>query len=43
MKVKNILIAFAVLMAQSICAQKTVYIPDSWKYNDTTQEYTEDV
>ena len=22
-------------------AQKTVYIPDSWKYNATTQEYTE--
>jgi len=42
MKVKIILFAFAVLTVQSICAQKTVYIPDSWKYNATTQEYTED-
>ena len=42
MKVKIILFAFAVLTVQSLCAQKTVYIPDSWKYNATTQEYTED-
>ncbi|MBR5748292.1 MAG: DUF4859 domain-containing protein [Prevotella sp.] len=42
MKNRIILIAFAVLTVQCICAQKTVYIPDSWKYNATTQEYTED-
>ena len=42
MKVKNILFVFAVLTVQNICAQKTVYIPDSWKYNASTQEYTED-
>lgn len=42
MKNRIILFAFAVLMVQSIYAQKTVYIPDSWKYDATTQEYTED-
>lgn len=42
MKVKIILFTFALLTVQSICAQKKVYIPDSWKYNATTQEYTED-
>ena len=42
MKYRIIFFALAVLMVQSIYAQKTVYIPDSWKYNATTQEYTED-
>ena len=36
------LFAFVALMVQGISAQKKVYIPDSWKYNATTQEYTED-
>ena len=36
------LFAFVALMVQGVSAQKTVYIPDSWKYNATTQEYTED-
>ena len=42
MKIRTILFAFAVLTVQSINAQKTVYIPDSWKYNASTEEYTED-
>lgn len=31
----------ATLIALSARAQKTVYIPDSWQYNATTEEYTE--
>lgn len=35
------LLALFVLTVQSVHAQKTVYIPDSWTYNATTEEYTE--
>jgi len=33
--------ALVVLTVQGINAQKKVYIPDSWKYDAATQEYTE--
>ena len=42
MKVRTILFAFVVLTVQGLNAQKKVYIPGSWKYNATTEEYTED-
>ncbi|MBO4721288.1 MAG: hypothetical protein J5658_15660 [Prevotella sp.] len=42
MKIRTILFAFAVLTVQGVYAQKTVYIPVSWKYNASTEEYTED-
>lgn len=43
MNMKNIgtIFVFVAWALQGIHAQKTVYIPDSWKYNATTEEYTE--
>jgi len=41
---KRIFTTFIILLTlviQAIQAQKTVYIPDSWQYNSTTEEYTE--
>ena len=35
------LVVFLVLVLQGVNAQKKVYIPDSWHYDATTQEYTE--
>lgn len=35
------LVAFLLFMLQGVNAQKKVYIPDSWHYDATTQEYTE--
>ena len=41
MKKQILLTAALVLMTIGTTAQKTVYIPDSWQYNATTEEYTE--
>ena len=35
------LVVLATLALECVDAQKSVYIPDSWQYNATTQEYTE--
>ena len=42
MKKKTLLLMVTVLMTLTVHAQKTVYIPESWSYNATTEEYTED-
>lgn len=39
---KALLLIVSVLITMTVHAQKIVYIPDSWKYNATTGEYTED-
>ena len=39
---KTLLLMVAVFTILTAHAQKAVYIPDSWKYNATTEEYTED-
>lgn len=41
MKGITTLFAFVLLTVQGIFAQKTVYIPDTWVYNPSTEEYTE--
>ena len=42
MKKTALLLMAVALIALTAHAQKTVYIPDSWRYNATTEEYTED-
>ena len=41
MKGITTLFALVLLTVQGIFAQKTVYIPDTWVYNPSTEEYTE--
>ena len=41
MKKRFLLFIAVVIIAMTTYAQKIVYIPDSWQYNATTEEYTE--
>ena len=41
MKKKTLVLMVAALIVMTAHAQKTVYIPESWSYNATTEEYTE--
>ena len=41
-KIISILLTLVTLTVHCLHAQKTVYIPDSWQYDATTEEYTED-
>ena len=41
MEKRFLLFMAVVIIAMTTYGQKIVYIPDSWQYNATTEEYTE--